>query len=140
MIRATAEAEKQEIRAGLAEGTIKLGVGTHALIEDPVIFKDLQLAIIDEQHRFGVEQRATLRSKGDNPHLLVMTATPIPRSLALTIYGDLDPTVMDEMPPGRIPVARISCCPGSANAPLRSFRPGRRRSPGFHHLPVNRRE
>jgi ATP-dependent DNA helicase RecG len=101
MVGATPEAEKQEIRAGLADGSIKLVVGTHALIEEPVIFKDLQLAIIDEQHRFGVEQRAALRSKGDNPHLLVMTATPIPRSLALTVYGDLDLTVMDEMPPGR---------------------------------------
>jgi ATP-dependent DNA helicase RecG len=80
-------------------------VGTHALIEEPVAFKDLQLAIVDEQHRFGVEQRAALRDKGHNPHLLVMTATPIPRSLALTVYGDLDISVMDEMPPGRQPVA-----------------------------------
>jgi ATP-dependent DNA helicase RecG len=71
------------------------------LIEDPVVFKDLQLVIVDEQHRFGVEQRSLLRNKGENPHLLVMTATPIPRSLALTVYGDLDLTLMDEMPPGR---------------------------------------
>jgi ATP-dependent DNA helicase RecG len=71
------------------------------LIKEPVTFNDLQLAIIDEQHRFGVEQRAALRLKGDNPHLLVMTATPIPRSLALTIYGDLDLQVLDELPPGR---------------------------------------
>jgi ATP-dependent DNA helicase RecG len=111
MIGATAEGEKQEIRSGLADGSIKLVVGTHALIEDPVIFKDLQLAIIDEQHRFGVEQRAALRSKGDNPHLLVMTATPIPRSLALTVYGDLDLTVMDEMPPGRKPVGTFILLP-----------------------------
>jgi ATP-dependent DNA helicase RecG len=76
-------------------------IGTHALIEDPVTFADLEMVIIDEQHRFGVEQRGLLRSKGTNPHLLVMTATPIPRSLALTVYGDLDLTVMDEMPPGR---------------------------------------
>ncbi len=101
MIGATTEAEKNAIREGLADGSIKLVVGTHALIEDPVEFSDLELAIIDEQHRFGVGQRATLRSKGTNPHLLVMTATPIPRSLALTIYGDLDLSVMDEMPPGR---------------------------------------
>jgi ATP-dependent DNA helicase RecG len=105
MIGATPEAEKQEIRAGLQDGSIKLVIGTHALIEDPVIFNDLQLVIVDEQHRFGVDQRAALRRKGENPHLLVMTATPIPRSLALTIYGDLDILVMDEMPPGRQPVA-----------------------------------
>ncbi|MDH5505903.1 MAG: ATP-dependent DNA helicase RecG [Anaerolineae bacterium] len=105
MVGATAEAEKQSIRDGLESGQIKLVIGTHALIEDPVNFADLQLAIIDEQHRFGVDQRAALRAKGDNPHLLVMTATPIPRSLALTIYGDLDLTVMDEIPPGRQPVA-----------------------------------
>jgi len=79
-------------------------IGTHALIEDPVVFQNLQIVIVDEQHRFGVAQRAALRDKGDNPHLIVMTATPIPRSLALTIYGDLDVSVMDEMPPGRQPV------------------------------------
>jgi ATP-dependent DNA helicase RecG len=105
MIGATSEAEKQEIRTGLQDGSIKLIIGTHALIEDPVIFNDLELVIVDEQHRFGVDQRAALRRKGENPHLLVMTATPIPRSLALTIYGDLDILVMDEMPPGRQPVA-----------------------------------
>ncbi|MFQ5615511.1 MAG: ATP-dependent DNA helicase RecG [Anaerolineales bacterium] len=101
MVGATPESEKAKIRAGLQSGEIKLVVGTHALIEAPVIFDDLQLVIIDEQHRFGVKQRAALREKGDNPHLLVMTATPIPRSLALTVYGDLDLSVMDEMPPGR---------------------------------------
>lgn len=95
---------KQEIRAGLADGSIKLVIGTHALIEDPVTFKNLQFAVIDEQHRFGVSQRAALRDKGENPHLLVMTATPIPRSLALTIYGDLDVSVMDEIPAGRQPI------------------------------------
>jgi ATP-dependent DNA helicase RecG len=104
MIGATPESEKVDIRSGLESGAIKLVVGTHALIEDPVTFADLQLVVIDEQHRFGVEQRAILRSKGQNPHLLVMTATPIPRSLALTLYGDLDLSVMDEMPPGRQPV------------------------------------
>lgn len=101
MIGATPESEKREIRAGLEDGSIKIVIGTHALIEDPVTFANLQLAVVDEQHRFGVEQRAALRSKGDNPHLLVMTATPIPRSLALTVYGDLDITIIDEMPPGR---------------------------------------
>ena len=100
----TPEAEKQEIRAGLADGSIKLVVGTHALIEGPVEFKRLQIAVVDEQHRFGVAQRSALRAKGENPHLLVMTATPIPRSLALTVYGDLDVTVMDEMPVGRLPI------------------------------------
>jgi ATP-dependent DNA helicase RecG len=97
----TPDKEKDEIRAGLANGEIKIVIGTHALLEEPVTFADLQFVTIDEQHRFGVEQRAILRSKGTNPHLLVMTATPIPRSLALTLYGDLDLSVMDEMPPGR---------------------------------------
>ncbi len=104
LVGSTPNGERREILEGLADGTIKVLVGTHALIEDPVQFADLQLAVIDEQHRFGVRQRAALRRKGENPHLLVMTATPIPRSLALTIYGDLDLTVMDEMPPGRKPV------------------------------------
>ena len=79
-------------------------IGTHALLQDPVKFQKLQLAIVDEQHRFGVEQRGTLRQKGENPHLLVMTATPIPRSLALTVYGDLELTVIDELPPAGYPV------------------------------------
>lgn len=100
----TPEAEKSEIRDCLADGSVKLVVGTHALLEDPVTFNRLQLAVIDEQHRFGVSQRSILRSKGENPHLLVMTATPIPRSLALTVYGDLDLSVMDELPVGRIPI------------------------------------
>jgi ATP-dependent DNA helicase RecG len=104
MIGATPEVEKDQIRFGLQNGKIKVVVGTHALIEDPVTFANLQLTIIDEQHRFGVNQRAALRAKGNNPHLLVMTATPIPRSLALTVYGDLDLVVLDEMPPGRIEV------------------------------------
>ena len=104
LIGATPENEKAAIREGLADGSIKLIIGTHALLQDPVVFKKLQLAIVDEQHRFGVEQRGTLRQKGENPHLLVMTATPIPRSLALTIYGDLELTVIDELPPGRKPV------------------------------------
>jgi ATP-dependent DNA helicase RecG len=104
LVSATPEKEKEEIREGLANGTIKVIVGTHALIEDPVKFAELQLVVIDEQHRFGVEQRAAIRNKGANPHLLVMTATPIPRSLALTLYGDLDLSVMDEMPAGRQPI------------------------------------
>ncbi len=104
LIGDTPDSEKQDIRAGLADGSIKLIIGTHALIEDPVVFDHLQFVIIDEQHRFGVEQRAALRAKGDNPHMLVMSATPIPRSLALTIYGDLELSVLDEMPTGRVPI------------------------------------
>ncbi|MCX6079316.1 MAG: ATP-dependent DNA helicase RecG [Chloroflexi bacterium] len=101
----TNTSERAAIQDGLASGDVKVLIGTHALIEDPITFKDLQLTVIDEQHRFGVDQRAALRSKGTNPHLLVMTATPIPRSLALTLYGDLDISVMDEMPAGREPVS-----------------------------------
>jgi ATP-dependent DNA helicase RecG len=104
LIGDTPENERQEILSGMANGEIKFLVGTHALIEEPVAFQRLQLAIVDEQHRFGVAQRAALRSKGENPHLLVMTATPIPRSLALTVYGDLDLSILDEMPAGRLPV------------------------------------
>jgi len=104
LVGATPEVEKEAIREGLIKGEIKIIIGTHALIEDSVKFKDLQLIVIDEQHRFGVNQRGKLRQKGENPHLMVMTATPIPRSLALTIYGDLDVSIIDEMPPGRKPV------------------------------------
>jgi len=104
LIGATPEAEKAEIRQALESGALPVVVGTHALLEDPVQFARLGLAVIDEQHRFGVEQRAALRAKGDNPNLLVVTATPIPRSLALTVFGDLDLTILDEMPPGRQPI------------------------------------
>ncbi|MGB7874432.1 MAG: DEAD/DEAH box helicase, partial [Anaerolineales bacterium] len=90
LIGDTPEAEKEAIRTGLQNGSIKVVIGTHALLEEPVQFADLELAVIDEQHRFGVDQRAALRSKSKTPHLMVMTATPIPRSLALTLYGDLD--------------------------------------------------
>ena len=96
---------RREIFEGLAGGQIGLIVGTHALLEDKVVFRDLGLAVIDEQHRFGVDQRAKLWSKNTlPPHVLVMTATPIPRTLAMTVYGDLDVSVIDEMPPGRKPV------------------------------------
>lgn len=96
---------RREIFEGLAGGQIGLIVGTHALLEDKVIFKNLGLAVIDEQHRFGVDQRAKLWAKNVfPPHVLVMTATPIPRTLAMTVYGDLDVSVIDEMPPGRKPV------------------------------------
>ena len=97
-------AEREAVRAGVADGSIDVVVGTHALIQEGVEFRDLGLAIIDEQHRFGVEQRGVLRGKGKNPHLLLMTATPIPRTLALTLHADLDLTLIDEMPPGRKPV------------------------------------
>ena len=101
---------RREIHAGLRDGSIGLIIGTHALIEDTVVFKNLDIAIIDEQHRFGVDQRARLWNKttcGAPPHVLVMTATPIPRTLAMTLYGDLDVSVIDEMPPGRKPVQTI---------------------------------
>lgn len=94
-------ARKKEIYAGLADGTIGLAVGTHALLSQNVVFRRLGLVITDEQHRFGVAQRMALSAKGDHPHLLVMSATPIPRTLALMIYGDLDLSVLDELPPGR---------------------------------------
>lgn len=100
----TPQKEREELFQSLEDGSVKLLIGTHALIESPVKFKNLQLVVIDEQHRFGVAQRAELRQKGSTPHLLVMTATPIPRSLALTLYGDLDLSIMDEMPVGRMPV------------------------------------
>ena len=102
--------ERREVHAGLQDGSIGIIVGTHALIEDNVIFQNLGLAIIDEQHRFGVEQRSKLWRKsscGAPPHVLVMTATPIPRTLAMTLYGDLDVSVIDELPPGRKPVQTI---------------------------------
>jgi ATP-dependent DNA helicase RecG len=97
-------AEREEILARVASGETKLLVGTHALIENPVKFAKLGLAIVDEQHRFGVLQRKRLIEKGAAPHVLVMTATPIPRTLALTLYGDLEISVIDELPPGRTPI------------------------------------
>jgi ATP-dependent DNA helicase RecG len=95
------QSEKEEIYSEIASGEAKLIIGTHALIQQGLEFKDLGLTIIDEQHRFGVSQRAALRQKGHNPHVLVMSATPIPRTLALTLYGDLDISIIDELPPGR---------------------------------------
>ena len=99
---------RKEVLESLAAGDVDILVGTHAIIEDPVMFSHLGVAIVDEQHRFGVAQRAKLWSKSDNPpHILVMTATPIPRTLAMTIYGDLDVSVIDQLPPGRKPIQTI---------------------------------
>lgn len=117
--------ERREIHAGLEDGSIGIIVGTHALIEDNVVFRNLGLAIIDEQHRFGVEQRSKLWRKascGAPPHVLVMTATPIPRTLAMTLYGDLDVSVIDELPPGRKPVQTIHATEGKRPALYRFMR------------------
>ncbi|NDJ87157.1 MAG: ATP-dependent DNA helicase RecG, partial [Chloroflexi bacterium] len=100
----TNENDREAIYTALEAGEIDILVGTHALIQQRVNFADLALAVIDEQHRFGVDQRGALRGKGTNPHVLVMTATPIPRTLALTMFADLDLSVLDEMPPGRTPI------------------------------------
>lgn len=97
----TPAAEKRRIKAGLADGSIAFVIGTHALLTEDVQFRDLSLVIADEQHRFGVAQRAALSQKGNSPHLLVMSATPIPRTLALIVYGDLDVSILNELPPGR---------------------------------------
>jgi ATP-dependent DNA helicase RecG len=102
----TSQAERETTLAEIADGRANIVVGTHALIQESVTFHDLALAIVDEQHRFGVSQRAALRQKGRsaNPHVLVMTATPIPRTLSLTLFGDLDLSVIDQLPPGRQPI------------------------------------
>jgi ATP-dependent DNA helicase RecG len=108
MTGATPAKKRREVQAELSGGSIHLVVGTHALVEDPIGFRELGLVIIDEQHRFGVLQRAALRAKGLHPDVLVMTATPIPRTLALTTYGDLEVSVMREMPPGRYPIKTVA--------------------------------
>jgi ATP-dependent DNA helicase RecG len=97
-------AEKGAAQEALSAGEVDIACGTHALVQGAVEFNRLGMAIVDEQHRFGVGQRAALREKGESPHMLVMTATPIPRTLQLTVFGDLDITVLNEMPPGRPPV------------------------------------
>ena len=117
--------ERREVHSGLEDGSIGIIVGTHALIEDNVVFSNLGLAIIDEQHRFGVEQRSKLWRKAASdipPHVLVMTATPIPRTLAMTLYGDLDVSVIDELPPGRKPVQTIHATEGKRPALYRFLR------------------
>ena len=98
------EKDKKAVRTQLSDGSIQLAIGTHALLSDATTFRDLDLVIADEQHRFGVAQRSKLAAKGADPHLLVMSATPIPRTLALILYGDLDVSILDELPPGREPV------------------------------------
>lgn len=103
----TKAAEKRKIQNAIAEGEIHLVIGTHSLIQESVRFENLGLAVIDEQHRFGVLQRAEIRKRGLNPDILVMTATPIPRSLAMTVYGDLEISVIDELPPGRTPIKTV---------------------------------
>ena len=103
-------------RASVTAGEVECVVGTHALVQEGVEFRRLGLAVVDEQHRFGVEQRARLRGKGEHPDLLVMTATPIPRTLALTIYGDLDVSVLDELPPGRRPIVTVARSEGKRRA------------------------
>ncbi len=102
---------RAETYRAIASGEVSVVVGTHAVIQEAVEFGSLALAVVDEQHRFGVEQRSALQEKGISPHLLVMTATPIPRSLALTVYGDLELSVLDEMPPGRQPITTYAVPP-----------------------------
>ena len=97
-------AERRETLAGILDGSIDILIGTHALLEDNVVWKNLGLAIVDEQHRFGVGQRSALAERGINPHILAMSATPIPRTLALIMYGDLDVSILNEMPKGRLPI------------------------------------
>ena len=101
LIGQTRASEKKEILSRLASGEIDILVGTHSLIEDPVEFAHLGMVVTDEQHRFDVKQRERLETKGDNPHILVMTATPIPRTMALSVYGDLDVSSIRHLPPGR---------------------------------------
>jgi ATP-dependent DNA helicase RecG len=103
----TTASERERLHAGLVDGSVDILIGTHALLTERVEFRALGAVVIDEQHRFGVEQRAALRGKGDDPDVLVMTATPIPRTAAMTVYGDLDVTVLDELPPGRTPITTL---------------------------------
>jgi ATP-dependent DNA helicase RecG len=107
--------ERDDLRECICDGKVHLVIGTHAVIQQGVQFQRLGLAIIDEQHKFGVIQRGSLKRKGENPDFLVMTATPIPRTLAMTVYGDLDVSLIDEMPPGRVPV-ETRCYPEAGRA------------------------
>lgn len=111
LIGSVKQKERKTLLPDLKEGKINILIGTHAILEDNVVFSNLGLAVIDEQHRFGVEQRSKMWNKNTErpPHILVMTATPIPRTLAMTVYGDLDYSVIDELPPGRKPIKTIHC-------------------------------
>jgi len=130
-------AQRRHVRDGLASGRVQFVVGTHALVQEAVAFSRLGLVVVDEQHRFGVLQRAVLRAKGWNPDVLVMTATPIPRTLALTLYGDLDVSVIRGAPP-RADANRDAGAPAVAQG--RGARPGaagaRRGTPGLHRVPA----
>src|SRR5207244_4960309 len=109
--------DRQRVLEGIREGTVDLVIGTHALVQEGVEFADLTVAVIDEQHRFGVHQRVVLKEKGVHPDVLIMTATPIPRTLALTYYGDLDVSTLDEMLAGRRPVTtRVAQNPAERSA------------------------
>ncbi len=135
----TPKAEREEMYAAIAAGEVNVVVGTHALIQSGLAFRRPGLVVVDEQHRFGVEQRAALRQKGYNPHMLVMSATPIPRTLSLTVYGDLDVSTINELPPGRQKMTTHWLDPQGAGASVR-FRPepGGEGPPGVRHLPFGR--
>ncbi len=111
-------AEKRQALARIASGEASYIIGTHALFQEAVSFARLQLVVVDEQHRFGVRQREALKEKGLDPHWLVMSATPIPRSLALALFGDLEQSVLDELPPGRQPIATRLVDPARGRARL----------------------
>ena len=131
------KAKREQLAATAAEA--QLVVGTHALIQDGVDFARLGLAIVDEQHRFGVAQRLALRKKGGNPHQLMMSATPIPRTLAMSYYADLDVTVLDELPPGRTPI-KTRLVADSRREDVVGFvrKSGRGRPSGLLGLPADR--
>ena len=128
--------ERRIALSAIADGRAGLVVGTHAVLTDTVEFKNLGLAIVDEQHRFGVRQRGLLAGKAQSPHLLVMSATPIPRTLGLLMYGDLDISVLDELPPGRKPVKTWFITGKKAAGHVRLSRQADRgRASGVHRLP-----
>ncbi len=140
LISARKAAEKAEIKRDIAAGAVNLVIGTHALIEEDVRFARLGLVVVDEQHRFGVLQRFELMRKGYHPDVLVMTATPIPRTLALTLYGDLDFSVIDELPPHRTPiVTKLMEERDRASAYTFPARKGAARRAGLRCLPGHRR-